>query len=96
MLAKPLGALKHGFAMIEPEVRCVAAMFAGAARPLEFEEMSRIVIPDLGCLTGIERMQGRSLCRDGIVQNGLRVTTVAQRENDGWRPVLRYADRVAA
>ncbi|WP_017668021.1 nuclear transport factor 2 family protein [Sandarakinorhabdus sp. AAP62] len=96
VLANPLGAPKRGFAMIEPEVRRVAAMFAGAAGPLEFEEVSRILTADLGCLIGIERMQARHVGRDGIVQNALRVTTVFQREDDGWRLVLRHADRVVA
>lgn len=96
VLANPLGPPKRGFAMFEPEVKRVAAMFAGAAGPLEFEEVSRIVTADLGCLTGIERMQARHVGRDSIVQSGLRVTTIFQREDDGWRLVLRHADRVVA
>lgn len=98
VLANTLGAPKRSSAMIEPEARRVAAMFAGATRPLTFEEMSRIVTPDLGCLTGIERMRARYVCRDGIVQNGLRVTTVfsAKTMAGGWCCAMLTAWRLEA
>ncbi|WP_164156989.1 YybH family protein [Sandarakinorhabdus rubra] len=96
VLANPLGAPKRGIAAITPEVRRVAAMFGGAAGPLEFEEVSRIVSPDLGVVIGIERMAVRRVGSDDVIQNALRVTTVFQREDDGWRLVLRHADRVTA
>jgi ketosteroid isomerase-like protein len=94
VLANPLGPPKSGFAAIAPETKRVAAMFAGAAGPLEFEEVSRIVTPDLACVIGIERMRARRVGSDDIALMALRVTTVFQREADGWKLVLRHADHV--
>ncbi len=94
VLANPLGPPKVGFANIEPETKRVAAMFAGAAGQLEFEEVSRIVTSDLACVIGIERMRARRVGDEDITQNALRVTTVFRREDDCWKLVLRHADRV--
>ena len=95
VLANPLGPPKVGFADIAPEAERVAAMFAGAAGPMEFEEVSRIVTSDLACVIGFERTRVRRAGSDEVVLAALRVTTVFRREEDGWRLVLRHADRLA-
>lgn len=95
VLANPLGPPKRGFASIETETKRVAAMFAGAAGPLEFDEVSRVVTSGLACVIGIERMRARRVGSEDITQNSLRVTTVFQREEDVWKLVLRHADSVA-
>jgi ketosteroid isomerase-like protein len=95
VLANPLGPLKVGWAEIEKETVRVAAMFAGAVGPMEFEEVARVVMPDLGYVVGFERMSVRRPGGDEITPMALRVTTVFRREEDGWKLVLRHADRVA-
>lgn len=94
VLANPLGPPKVGWANIEKETVRVAAMFAGAAGPMEFEEVARVVTPDLGYVLGFERMSVRRPGSDEITHMALRVTTVFRREEDGWKLVLRHADRV--
>lgn len=96
VLANPLGPPKVGFAAIEPETRRVAASFAGVAGALAFEESARVVTADFGYVIGIERMQVRRAGADAPVQMALRVTTVFRREEDGWKLVLRHADRVVS
>lgn len=95
VLANPLGSPKVGFANIAPEAERVAAMFASADGPMKFEEVSRIVTPDLACVIGFERTRARRVGSDEVVEVALRVTTVFRREDDGWKLVLRHADRLA-
>lgn len=95
VLANPLGLPKVGFANIAPETERVAAMFAGSAGPMEFEEVSRIVTPDLATVIGFERTRVQRVGSDETVLVALRVTTVFRREEDGWKLVLRHADRLA-
>ena len=96
VLANPLGPPKVGFAAVKSETRRVAAGFAGVAGPMTFEEAARVVTADLGYVIGIERMHVRRVGADAPVQMALRVTTVFRREEDGWKLVLRHADRVVA
>jgi ketosteroid isomerase-like protein len=96
VLANPLGPPKVGFGAIEPEVRRVAATFAGVAGPIAFQEAARVVTPELAYVTGIERMQVCRAGADAPVAMALRVTTVFRREEDGWKLVLRHADRVVS
>lgn len=94
VLANPLGPPIVGWANVETEVRRVAATFTGAAQPMAFEEVSRVVTPDLGYVIGLERGRVQRRGSDDVVELALRVTTVFRREDDGWKLVLRHADRV--
>ena len=95
VLANPLGPPKVGWANIEKETERVAAMFSGAVGPVEFEEVARVITPDLGYVVGFERMRVKRAGSHVIAEVALRVTTVFRREDDGWKLVLRHADRVA-
>ena len=74
----------------------VAATFAGAVGAIEFEEVVRVVTPDLGYVVGFERTRVRRPGSDEITPLALRVTTVFRREEYGWKLVLRHADRVTS
>lgn len=94
VLANPLGAPVKGWDNINRESARVAAMFDGEVAPLAFEEVTRIETADLGQLTGFERSRVRRVGTGEIVDMALRVTTVFRREEDGWKLVLRHADRI--
>lgn len=96
VLANPLRAAVTGWANIEAEVRRVAATFTGSVESMSFEEVARIVTPDLGYVIGFERGRVRRLGSEDLVPISLRVTTVFRREADGWRLLLRHADRTPA
>lgn len=96
VLANPLKPAVVGWANIEAETRRVAATFTEVAEPLAFEEVSRIVSADLGYVMGFERGRVRRPGSQDVVPLSLRVTTVFRREADGWKLVLRHADRTPA
>ncbi len=93
VLANPLGPPVVGWANIDRESARVAGMFAGEADPLAFEEVVRVATPDLGYLVGFERSRVKRAGDGEIVPMALRVTTIFRREEDGWKLVLRFADR---
>lgn len=93
LLANPLGPSIVGRRDVVAETERVAAMFAGL-ESFSFEELARFETPDLGYLSGFERAQVRRIGSDAPSAMALRVTTIFRREGDGWRLVLRHADRV--
>ncbi len=93
VLANPLGPPVAGWANIDRESARVAAMFAGEVEPMTFEEVVRVATPDLGYLVGFERSRVKRAGSGEAASMALRVTTVFRREEDGWKLVLRFADR---
>ncbi|HEY2707258.1 MAG TPA: DUF4440 domain-containing protein [Caulobacteraceae bacterium] len=92
-LANPLGPPVVGWANIQREAWAVAAGYtAGAA--MDFEELTRVVTPDLGFTLGYERGKVRRPGSDLVVSLNLRLVTVYRREADGWKRLLRHADRI--
>ena len=73
-----------------------ASTFTEVAEPMTFEEVARVVTPDMGYVIAFERAGVRRAGSDEVVPLSLRVTTVFRREADGWRLVLRHADRTPA
>lgn len=96
VLANPLKPAVVGWAAIQAETRRVAATFAGAPEPMAFEEVARVLTPDLGYVIGFERGRVRRPGSEAAIELSLRVTTVFRRETDGWKLVLRHADRMPA
>ena len=95
VLANPLIPAVVGWPNIEKETRRVAGTFGGAVEPMTFEEVARVVTPDLAYVIGFERGRVRRPGSDEVVTMALRVTTVFRPEADGWKLVLRHADRMA-
>ena len=93
VLANPLGPPVVGHNKVGMETTRVAAMFAGL-ESFRFEEIVRFETPDLGYLLGFEHAQVKRPGSDAINTMTLRVTTIFRREEDGWKLVLRHADRV--
>ena len=94
-LANPLGPPIVGWANIQREAWAVAMSWAGEAT-IEFEELTRVVTPDLGFTLGYERAQVRRAGSDEATPLNLRLVTIYRREADGWKRVLRHADRMPA
>ena len=92
-LSNPLSPPFVGQENIDRETARVAAGFRGGFESFEFEEVVRVVTQDLGYVMGFERGSVRRAGSDVVASLALRVTTVFRREEDGWRLVLRFADR---
>jgi ketosteroid isomerase-like protein len=92
-LSNPLVPPIVGYDNIAKETARVAAGFTGGFEAFEFEEVVRVVTPDLGYVLGFERGRVRRVGSDVVTSLALRVTTVFRREEDGWKLVLRFADR---
>lgn len=95
LLANPLGLPIVGRQKVSAEVQRVAAAFAGSDS-FAFEQYTKSETGDLGYLSGIERARVRRVGSNDVTEMALRVTTIFRREADGWRLVLRHADRVPA
>lgn len=96
VLANPLKPAVVGWTSIEAEVRRVAATFTGVAEPMGFEEVARVATPDMGYVIAFESGRVQRPGSAEFVSLSLRVTTVFRREADGWKLVLRHADRSPA
>ncbi len=94
-LANPLGPPVVGWANIRREAWAVAANYIGEAT-MAFEELTRVVTRDLGFTLGYERVKIRRPGSDEPVSLNLRLVTIYRREADGWKRVLRHADRLPA
>lgn len=92
-LSNPVSPPIIGHDNIAKETARVAAGFTGGFETFEFEEVVRVVTPDLGYVLGFERAKVRRVGSDAATLMALRVTTVFRREPDGWKLVLRFADR---
>ena len=92
-LANPLGPPVVGWANIRREAWAVAANYRGEAT-MAFEELTRVVTPDLGFTLGYERVKIRRPGSDEATSLNLRLVTIYRREEDGWKRVLRHADRL--
>ena len=94
-LANPLGPPVVGWANIRREAWAVAVNYNGEAT-MAFEELTRVVTPDLGFTLGYERIKIRQPGSDEATSLNLRLVTIYRREEDGWKRVLRHADRLPA
>jgi ketosteroid isomerase-like protein len=92
-LANPFGPAIVGWGNIAEESARVAAGIV-ASTDFQFEEVMRVVTPDLGYVVGVERSMIRRLGAEDFVPLTLRVTSVFRREEGQWFLVHRHADRV--
>lgn len=92
-LSNPVSPPIIGHDNIAKETARVAAGLSGGFETFDFEEVVRVVTPDLGYVLGFERAKVRRVGSDAATVMALRVTTVFRREPDGWKLVLRFADR---
>lgn len=93
-LANPMGPPIVGRDNIARESARVAAGFTGGT--MEFEEVTRCVMPDAAWIVGFERAQVQPVGSDEPVAMALRVTTIFRREDGAWKVALRHADRITS
>lgn len=91
-LANPLGPPRRGRADVEKAIRAAAAHFQGGS--VRFEEVSRVVTPELAFVVQLEHYEATLVGRDEVVTMPLRVTMVFRPEGDGWKVVHRHADSI--
>jgi ketosteroid isomerase-like protein len=93
-LANPLGPPIAGWDNIARESARVAAGITGGT--VEFEEVTRCVMPDAAWIVGLEHGQVQRVGSDEPVAIALRVTTIFRREDGEWKVALRHADRITS
>src|SRR5262249_28672351 len=92
-LANPLGPPARGWDRVEETMEQAASQLRdGEAKT--FERLSGIATADLAYIVEIERSRSKVGGTDVLASISLRVTTIFQREGDGWRVVHRHADPI--
>jgi ketosteroid isomerase-like protein len=99
-LANPVGPAVRGPTAVAEAARRAGAHFGPGGRlhyddvSSSFDEVSRVVTPELSYVVQVERHEGRISGRDEPVVNALRTTLVFRREDGAWRMVHRHADPI--
>ncbi len=91
-LANPLGPPRRGWSEVEDAMERAAAELRDGST--SFEEVSKVVTPELAYVVGIQRFSAKVGGREEPSSGALRVTIVFRREGDGWRIVHRHADTI--
>jgi ketosteroid isomerase-like protein len=91
-LANPLRPPQRGRADVENTIRAAAANFHSGS--IHFEEVSRVITPDLSFVVQLEHTEGMLAGRDGVVRSSLRATMIFRPEAGGWKVVHRHADPI--
>jgi len=65
-------------------------------RALGFDEVSRLVTPELAYLVEVEHYEAKVGGSPETTAGSLRCTTIFRREADGWKIVHRHADPITA
>lgn len=88
------GGHERGWEQLGPRYDWASARFAGGE--VAFEEIARVVTPDLAYTVHIERNRARLTGRDETVAIALRVSHVYRHEEGEWKLAHRHADPLVA
>jgi len=94
-LANPFGPPTRGWSEVEKAMDRAAANYSDGGA-LGFDEVSRLVTPELAYLVEIERYEAKVGGGAELTPVSLRCTTIFRREYDGWKIVHRHADPITA
>ena len=94
-LANPFGPARRGWNEVEETLDRAAANYADGGA-LGFDEVSRLVTPQLAYIVEIERYQAKVGGSPEVTPVLLRCTTIFCRERDDWQIVHRHADPIIA
>ena len=87
------GGFEKGWAaQVEKRYEWAAARFKGSEGPIEFENISLVVTPELAYSVDIERGRVRVGESQELAPMVLRVTTIFRLEGAEWKMVHRHAD----
>ena len=92
-LANPFGAPRRGWTEVEATMERAAANYRDG-EVLRFEQVSKVITPELAYLVEIEHYQAKVGASDEVTPVSLRCTTVFRREDDDWKIVHRHADPI--
>jgi len=94
-LANPFGPARRGWGEVEQTMDRAAANYRDG-RALGFDEVSRLVTPELAYLVEVEHYEAKVGGSAETTAGSLRCTTIFRREADGWKIVHRHADPITA
>jgi ketosteroid isomerase-like protein len=94
-LANPFGPARRGWGEVEQTLDRAAANYRDG-RALGFDEVSRLVTPELAYLVEVEHYEAKVGGSAETTAVSLRCTTIFRREADGWTIVHRHADPITA
>jgi len=94
-LANPFGPPIRGWSEVEKAMDRAAANYRDGGA-LGFDEVSRLVAPELAYLVEIERYEAKVGGGAELTPVSLRCTTIFRREDDVWKIVHRHADPITA
>ncbi len=94
-LANPFLPIRRGWTEIEDAIGQAAAALRGGGG-VRYEEVSRVVTPELAYMVRIERTEAKVGGDEKLSPVSLRVTMIFRREGDSWKIVHRHADPITA
>ncbi len=92
-LANPFGPARRGWSEVEETMDRAAANYRDG-RALAFEEVSRLITPELAYLVEVEHYEAKVGESAETTAVSLRCTTIFRRESNGWKIVHRHADPI--
>ena len=92
-LGNPFGPFARGFPQVAETMARAAALYADGDA-IGFVTISKRVAGDLAYTVEVERLRSKVGGREDVAPVELRVTTIFNREADGWRIVHRHADPI--
>jgi ketosteroid isomerase-like protein len=92
-LGNPFGPFVRGWERVS-ETAARAATHYRDGEVISFERVAAYATSDLVCVVEVERYRAKVGGSEEVTPVALRVTSVVQREDDGWRIVSRHADPI--
>jgi ketosteroid isomerase-like protein len=92
-LANPFGPPRRGWRDVEETLDRAAAHYRDG-RALGFDEVSRLVTPELAYVLEIEHYEAKVGGSAEVTPVSLRCTAIFRREAGGWKIVHRHADPI--
>jgi ketosteroid isomerase-like protein len=92
-LANPFGPVACGPNQVRLAAERAAMHYKGG-RAISFEPFAKFVTHDLAYLVEVERYEAKVGGRDDLTPLALRVTSIFNREADGWTLLHRHADPI--
>jgi ketosteroid isomerase-like protein len=94
-LGNPFGPFVRGWTQAEQTMERAAALYQDG-NLAGVDPIASYVSGDLACSVVVERFRAKMTGSDEFASIALRVTSIARREDDGWRIVHRHADPITS
>ena len=94
-VANPLGPAVRGWEKVAETVKRAASNYRDG-EPVVFENVVKVVTPDLAFIVENERGRARVSGSQDLVPIALRATTIFRKEDGIWKIVHRHADPIVS